>query len=105
MDFRTKKSLAVPERAEEEKAGFDIGALSANLEAKDVSLGGITFDEVKLSAGGLVIGGGSVRAKELQGVFILSESSLNRLASSRASDSVRDIEIAIYVGKLRVSGR
>ena len=108
MDFRTRKTLAIPERQDEGGTpSFEIGALTASLEAHDVSLGSvITFDEVRLNSAGLVVGSNaSVRARELVGTFIISESSLNRFLASRVADSVKDVEVAVYVGKLRISGR
>ncbi len=99
-------------RAEEkapQRQPVELSARSLRLDAHDVDLGGvITLDELKLAAGSLSIApgpGGALRIADLTGTLIVTESALNRFLRGRDEGPLRDLQIAMLTGKVRIAGR
>lgn len=97
---------AAPERVE---TGFDLIIKDARLDAHEVRFGDlITLEEVRLTGTGIGIRTqpeSALSVAELNGTLVVTESALNRLLAGRALDSLRDLEVAMLNGRVRISGK
>ncbi len=97
------------ERQETGSGNTDISIRNAQLSAQEVQIGDIVrLEELRLDCQGVEIGarrGGPVRIAEANARLIVSESSLNRFLSLKPDDEVRELQVAILNGKVRITGR
>jgi hypothetical protein len=87
---------------------MDIVIRAAQLAAQEVAFGGIiSLQEVRIAASGLTardVPAGPILISEMNATLVISEVALNRFLAGRV-EGVRDLEVAMLTGRVRVSGR
>lgn len=106
MANEIERSLNQPE-PRREPTEFTVFAREARLLAESVDLGGVvSLDEIRLEGRDISLRpGGSIRVGELQASLVISEAALNRFLANRRADTVRDLQVAMLDGKVRIHGR
>src|SRR5207248_11488819 len=82
---------------------------TATLNARDVRLLDIlTIDEVRLAGEDIKIAtgrNGSVKISGLTASFIITESALNKFLAGRVEDQLRNLQVRMLNGKVRLEGK
>jgi hypothetical protein len=80
----------------------------AQLNAQEIQIGDIiTLQEIRVNGTGITLGspGGAVQVAEAGVTFIVTEAALNRFLAGRAEGRLRDMEVAMLNGRVRLTGR
>lgn len=88
---------------------MNVTVRAAQLSAQDIQLGDLfTLQEVRLSGQNLRMSlppDGLWRIETVEATLIVTEASLNRFLASRAEEPIRDMQVALLAGRVRISGR
>lgn len=87
----------------------DLNARTATLVARDIRLANVLgIDEVKISCDGIQITTGPLGSLKLSNVTValtITESALNRFLSGRVEDQLRNLQVRMLNGKVRIEGK
>lgn len=99
----------IAERDEKPVGASDLTARTATLHARDIRLSPyVTVDELKLTGEDIQINtgpAGSLKISNLAASLIVTESALNRLLMGRVEDQLRNLQVRMMNGKVRIEGK